>query len=479
MVMVPSNLIPTRISQLPTAPVASPDGLLMFVYNGVTYKVRAGDLLQVAGVPTSTQVIAGTGMTGGGQLTGNVTLSVAAGGIGATQLASTGVTPGAYGDVTHIPSLTISADGRVTAATTVEVAGGSGSGTVTSVGATVPSFLSAGPPVTTSGNIVISYSGTALPLANGGTGATSAQLAMNSLAGGTTSGSYLRGNGTNVTLSTIQAADVPTLNQNTTGNAATVTTNANLTGVVTSVGNATSIAAGAISNAMLTNGAVANLSGTNTGDNAVNSLYSGLVSNATHTGDATGATALTVVRINGVALSGLATGILKNTTATGVPSIAIAGDFPTLNQNTTGTAAALAGGTAGVVPYQSATGVTAFLSEGTVGQVLTSAGPGLPPAFATAGGASVNQGSASIVFTNSNEASIAVVGQTGILAGSSVWAVIRGDDTSVNHTASDHKYFAVFAALTVSAPTAGVGFTIYARSEQKLNGTFTIRWNWM
>ena len=37
-----------------------------------------------------------------------------------------------------------------------------------------------------------------------------------------------------------------------------------------------------------------NTSNTNTGDNAVNSLYSGLVSNATHTGEVTGATALTV-----------------------------------------------------------------------------------------------------------------------------------------------------------------------------------------
>ncbi|HNW44855.1 MAG TPA: hypothetical protein PKI19_10150, partial [Elusimicrobiales bacterium] len=105
-------------------------------------------------------------------------------------------------------------------------------------------------------------------------------------------------------------------------------TNANLTGVVTSVGNTTSIGNGAISNAMLANGAVANLSGTNTGDNAVNSNYSGLVTNATHTGDATGSGALTVVKINGVSLAGLATGILKNTTGTGQPSIAVAGDFP-------------------------------------------------------------------------------------------------------------------------------------------------------
>jgi hypothetical protein len=35
----------------------------------------------------------------------------------------------------------------------------------------------------------------------------------------------------------------------------------------------------------------------------------------------------------------LGTGILKSTTSTGALSIAVAGDFPTLNQNTTGTAA--------------------------------------------------------------------------------------------------------------------------------------------
>ena len=67
------------------------------------------------------------------------------------------------------------------------------------------------------------------------------------------------------------------------------------------------------------------------------------LANQTHTGDATGATALTVVGINNILLSGLATGILKNTTTTGVPSIAVAGDFPTLNQNTTGTASNVTG----------------------------------------------------------------------------------------------------------------------------------------
>jgi hypothetical protein len=45
---------------------------------------------------------------------------------------------------------------------------------------------------------------------------------------------------------TLTNCTFPTLNQNTTGNAATVTTNANLTGDVTSVGNATTIASGSV-----------------------------------------------------------------------------------------------------------------------------------------------------------------------------------------------------------------------------------------
>jgi hypothetical protein len=120
MAQVPSNLIPISITNLPV-PVtpASEDTLLVGVYNGVTYKIRAGDLLQVAGVPTSRQVIAGTGLTGGGALSSNVTLSVAPGGIGTTQLAASGVTPGVYGNATSVPQFTVDATGRVTAATTV------------------------------------------------------------------------------------------------------------------------------------------------------------------------------------------------------------------------------------------------------------------------------------------------------------------------------------------------------------------------
>ena len=49
-----------------------------------------------------------------------------------------------------------------------------GTGTVTSVGISVPAFLTAdNTPITTSGTISIGFSGTALPVLNGGTGATS------------------------------------------------------------------------------------------------------------------------------------------------------------------------------------------------------------------------------------------------------------------------------------------------------------------
>jgi trimeric autotransporter adhesin len=118
MAQVPSNLIPVSITQLPI-PVtpASEDTLLVGVYQGVTYKIRAGDLLNVAGVPLTRQVIAGTGLTGGGQLSSNVTLSVAPGGIGFTQLAASGVTPGIYGSASSLPQITVDSTGRVTAAT--------------------------------------------------------------------------------------------------------------------------------------------------------------------------------------------------------------------------------------------------------------------------------------------------------------------------------------------------------------------------
>ena len=78
-----------------------------------------------------------------------------------------------------------------------------------------------------------------------------------------------------------------------------------------------------------------NLSGTNTGNQTIS-----ITGDVTAAGS-TGVLTASVTKINGTSLAGLSTGILKNTTTTGVPSIAVAADFPTLNQNTTGSAATL------------------------------------------------------------------------------------------------------------------------------------------
>ena len=180
---------------------------------------------------------------------------------------STGLTPATAttGAVTLGGTLAVASGGTGTATpalvagTNVTITGtwpnqtinsGAGSGTVTSVAATVPAFLSvAGSPITTSGTLAISYSGTALPIANGGTGQTTAPAAITALTGTQTSGYYLRSDGTNSALAAIVAADVPTLNQNTTGTAANVTGTVAVanggTGATTAGGARTSLGAAA------------------------------------------------------------------------------------------------------------------------------------------------------------------------------------------------------------------------------------------
>ena len=91
------------------------------------------------------------------------------------------------------------------------------------------------------------------------------------------------------------------------------------------------------------------------------------------------------------------------------------------------------------------------------------------------------QGTTTIDFSawpGSNEAVVAVTGQTTISATSKAEAYIMGDDTSSNNTAEDHRYAAVLMGLTCGTPTAGTGFNIYARSTDAMQGQFTIRYVW-
>ncbi len=138
-----------------------------------------------------------TGITGVGTLSAGTwngsTIGVAYGGTGLTATPTNGQLAIGNGTGYTLANLT--------AGTNVSISNSAGGitisatpsfgGTVTSVDMSVPSFLSvSGNPITTSGTLAVTYSGTALPVANGGTGATT-------LAG------YLFGNGTSaVTAST-------------------------------------------------------------------------------------------------------------------------------------------------------------------------------------------------------------------------------------------------------------------------------------
>lgn len=91
-------------------------------------------------------------------------------------------------------------------------------------------------------------------------------------------------------------------------------------------------------------------------------------------------------------------------------------------------------------------------------------------------------GTATIDFgaaPGSNEASVAVTGQASILATSKVDAYVMANDTSTDHSASDHRYLETFASLSCGTPTAATGFTIYARSHHQLTGEWSVRWVWV
>ena len=90
-------------------------------------------------------------------------------------------------------------------------------------------------------------------------------------------------------------------------------------------------------------------------------------------------------------------------------------------------------------------------------------------------------GTASLNFgadPGSNEASVTVTGQTSIAAGSKIVASVAYSATA-DHTVSDAAYAACLMGVSAGNISAGTGFTLYARSTQKLEGKFNINWNWV
>jgi hypothetical protein len=382
--------------------VADENSLMMIVYQGNNYQIRVGDLLSVAGVPTSRQVIAGTGMTGGGQLTSNITLSVAPKGVNGTLLSDTGVASGVYGDATNIPVFTVDSTGRVTAATTIPATisgyvptstqviagngltgGGALSGNVT----LTADFSSASPQAgfqTGSAGVATTLSrgdhkhpavdlsaddqvDNILGLNNGGT-ARSLVMQPGAVIWSGADGLYvgpagvagqvlLSGGTSQYTWSNQSGLNVGQAN-NINGGAANKIAYQSATDVTAFIDAPT------FSNTLLKWNGTGFEWGTIAGAGTVTSVGLTLPSDFTVTGSP-------------VTSAGVLAGSWASQTAnkflaspngsTGTPSFRamVAADVPTLNQNTTGTAGSLAGGATGSVPYQTSSGVTTFLAAGT------------------------------------------------------------------------------------------------------------------
>lgn len=229
-----------KISNLPAAGAITGTELVAVVQGGVTSQSTVA--------ATQTTVSGGTtGLTPATATAGAVTLAgtlaVANGGTNATATPTAGAVP--YGTGTAYAFSAAGTSGQVlksngaSAPTWTTV---TGTGTVTSVAASVPAFLSVtGSPITAAGTLAIAYSGTALPVANGGTNATTASItSFNNITGYTASGA------TGTTSTNLVFSASPTFTGTLAAAAITASTTLGVTGV-------TSLLGGVVVNSATTN----------------------------------------------------------------------------------------------------------------------------------------------------------------------------------------------------------------------------------
>ena len=289
-----------------------------------------------------------------------------------------------------------------------------------------------------------------LPLANGGTGQTTAQAAINSLAGAVTSGYYLRGNGTNVVMAAISAGDVPTLNQNTTGSAG-------------SVANALTMnnsGAGAASGSTFNGSAAQTIS-----YNTIGASPLAGSSSLTTTGTVTSGTwSASFGAVSGANLTNLTAGNLSGTIPSAVlgnsthyvGTTAIALNRASANQGLTGiTSIAMPGGTSGTITITPAAtaGTTALTIPANSGSFVTTGDTGTVTNTMLAG---------SIANAKLANSSVTINGSAVSLGGSVTVTANTGSTLTFNNGGAGGASGSTFngsGALTVSYNTVGAPST--------------------
>lgn len=216
--------------------------------------------------------------------------------------------------------------------------GGSGSGTVTSVAVSGANGIGvSGSPITTHGTVALTLGDITPSTVNGVTvsGSSTPTLAVTGTT--TVSGSNTGDQDLSGLVPKTTTVNSKALSSNISLSASDVSalpSTDDLSAIATANATAANVSMNSHKITSLTNGSASSDAA------AFGQIPTALPPNGTAGGDLSGTYPNpTVAKINGTSMAGLSTGILKNTTTTGVPSIAIASDFPTLNQNTSGNAA--------------------------------------------------------------------------------------------------------------------------------------------
>jgi hypothetical protein len=94
---------------------------MVCVIGGITYQVAFNALQSLISVPASREINTGGGLTGGGDLSQDRTISILDGGIASEKLQDNGVVAGTYGATNTIPIVTVNSKGQITTVGTASI----------------------------------------------------------------------------------------------------------------------------------------------------------------------------------------------------------------------------------------------------------------------------------------------------------------------------------------------------------------------